>query len=143
MVPTRDGEPAVVNVIVGLPDAVAGTGTGTATIAGSGAPLPAEAVADLLDHGARIRIAFIALRDVTARTPSGSAAPVAGQDLDHIDSRGPTEPGNLHPPTRGWHSGHTFGHWAVTANRDGTITWTSRRTGRSYLTRPYDFRAGP
>ena len=65
---------------------------------------------------------------------------VAGQDLDHIDPDGPTDPTNLHPPSRGWHRAKTFKHWTLTANPDGTITWTSRRTGRTYTTHPYDHR---
>jgi len=77
------------------------------------------------------------------RTPSGSTTPVTGQDLDHIDPHGPTQPANLHAPSRGWHRAKTFKHWTVTANPDGTITWTSRRTGRTYTTHPFDHRAGP
>ena len=157
--PTRNGAAATVNVFITLPDAIA-------TLAG-GEPLPAEAVAELLHTGARIRFAltdghgrlvgistklhdptalmrvWLALRDVTARSPNGSVAPVAGQDWDHINPNGPTEPGNLHGPTRSWHRAKTFGHWTVTGNADGTLTWTSRRTGRSYTTHPYDHRAGP
>jgi hypothetical protein len=87
--------------------------------------------------------AFIALRDVTLRVPGGSTTVVAGQDLDHINPHGPTEPANLHPPSRGWHRAKTFRHWTVTANPDGTITWTSRSTGRTYTTHPYNHRAGP
>jgi hypothetical protein len=165
--PTRHGQPAVVNILIHLPDATDPAHGGAATIAGSGEPLPADAVADLLRDGARIRFAlinpaghlvgistkthdptalqrvFVALRDVTVRVPNGSSAVVAGQDLDHIDPDGPTEPGNLHPPSRGWHRAKTFGHWSLTANPDGTITWTSTRTGRTYTTHPYDHRAGP
>jgi hypothetical protein len=160
--PTRNGQPATVNIVIGLPDVADPARGGAATIAGSGEPLPAEAVAELLRHGARIRFAlvdtegrlagistdrhdptvlqrvFIALRDVTIRVPGGSVTPVAGQDLDHLDPHGPTEPDNLHPPSRGWHRAKTFGHWTVTANPDGTITWTSRRTGRTYTTHPYN-----
>ena len=158
------------NILISLPDAIAaanGDTTGVATLAGSGEPLPAEAVAEVLHTGARIRFAltdragrlvgisttlhdppalmraFVALRDVTVRTPSGSTTPVTGQDLDHIDPHGPTQPANLHAPSRGWHRAKTFHHWTVTANPDGTITWTSRRTGRSYTTHPFDHRAGP
>src|SRR4051812_4793016 len=165
--PTRHGAPAVVNVMINLPDLIDPARGGAATVAGNGEPLPAEAVAELLRDGARIRFAlidhdgrltgistklhdpttlmraFIALRDVNLRVPGGSTTVVAGQDLDHIDPDGPTEPANLHPPSRGWHRAKTFGHWTLTANPDGTITWTSRRTGRSYTTHPYDHRAGP
>jgi len=56
---------------------------------------------------------------------------------------GPTDPTNLHPPSRGWHRAKTFKHWTLTANPDGTITWTSRRTGRSYTTHPYNYRDDP
>jgi len=31
----------------------------------------------------------------------------------------------------------------VTANPDRTITWTSRRTGRTYTTEPFNYRDGP
>ena len=77
------------------------------------------------------------------RIPGGSTSVVAGHDLDHIDPIGPTEPGNLHPPSRGWHRAKTFRHWTVHANPDGTITWTSQRTGRTYTTHPWDYRDGP
>ena len=166
-IPTRHGQPALVNVLINLPDAIDPANGGAATVAGSGEPLPAEAVAELLREGARIRFAlvgpdgrlagvsttlhdppalmraFIALRDVTLRVPGGSNTVVAGQDLDHIDPDGPTDPSNLHPPSRGWHRAKTFGHWTVSAGPDGTISWTSKRTGRSYATHPYDHRAGP
>ena len=162
--PSRHGAPAVVNVMINLPDLIDPANGGAATVAGSGDPLPAEAVADLLRDGARIRFAlvdadgrlggisrtlhdidaltraFVALRDVTLRVPGGSCTAVAGQDLDHIDPDGPTDPANLHPPSRGWHRAKTFRHWSVTPNPDGTITWTSRRTGRTYTTHPYDHR---
>ena len=168
--PTRNGAAATVNVFITLPDAIAaahGDTTATATIADTGEPLPADAVAELLHAGARIRFAltdgagrlvgisttlhdppaltraWVALRDVSIRVPGGSVTPVAGQDLDHLDETGPTEPGNLHPPSRGWHRAKTFRHWTVHANPDGTITWTSRRTHRSYTTHPYNHRAGP
>jgi len=165
--PTRHGAPAVVNVIVHLPDLIDPANGGAARLAGTGEPLPAEAVADLLREGARIRFAlvdqngklagistklhdptaltraFIALRDVTLRVPGGSTTEVAGQDLDHMDADGPTDPTNLHPPSRGWHRAKTFKHWTLTANPDGTITWTSRRTGRSYTTHPYNYRDDP
>src|SRR5205085_5571329 len=94
--PTRNGQPATVNILIALPDLLHPASGGAATIAGSGEPLPAEAVAELLRHGARIRFAlvdtngrlvgvstklhdptalqrvFIALRDVTVRVPGGS-----------------------------------------------------------------------
>ena len=34
-------------------------------------------------------------------------------------------------------------HTEQIQNPDGTITWTSRRTGRTYTTHPYNHRAGP
>src|SRR3954453_9369173 len=85
---------------------------------------------------------FIADRDVTARTTTGSLADAAGQDLDHLVNHdgSNTTADNLHPPTRRWHRAKTLGHWTTTANPDGNITWTSRRTGRSYTTTPYDYR---
>ena len=165
--PRRNGQPATVNIIIGLPDLLDPAAGGAATIAGCGEPLPAEAVAELLRQGARIRFAlvdqhgrlagistklhdptalqrvFVALRDVTLRVPGGSTTPIAGQDLDHINPDGPTAPGNLHAPSRGWHRAKTFRHWTITTNPDGTITWTSRRTKRSYTTHPYNHRAGP
>jgi hypothetical protein len=165
--PTRHGQPAVVNVIIHLPDLIDPAHGGAATVAGSGDPLPADAVADLLGDGARIRFAlvdndgnlagmstrlhdptalmraFVTLRDVTLRVPGGSCTVVAGQDLDHINPDGPTQPANLHPPSRGWHRAKTFGHWTLSTNPDHTITWTSRRTGRSYTTRPYNHRDDP
>jgi hypothetical protein len=165
--PTRNGQPATVNIVIGLPDLLNPTTCGAATIAGSGEPLPADAVAELLRHGAKIRFAlvdangrlagvstklhdptalqrvFLALRDITVRVPGGSTAPVAGQDVDHLNPDGPTEPDNMHVPTRGWHRAKTFGHWTVTANPDGSITWTSRRTSRTYTTHPYNHRDGP
>src|SRR3954463_15140830 len=94
--PTRHGAPAVVNVMINLPDLIDPARGGAATVAGNGAPLPAEAVAEPLRDGARIRVplpdhngrltgispklhdpttltrAFIALRDVTLRVPGGS-----------------------------------------------------------------------
>jgi hypothetical protein len=165
--PTRNGQPATVNIVIGLPDLLNPATGGAATIAGSGEPIPADAVAELLRHGAKIRFAlvdtsgrlagvstklhdpialqrvFVALRDVTVRVPGGSTAPVAGQDVDHLDPDGPTEPDNMHVPTRGWHRAKTFGHWTVTANPDGSITWTSRRTSRTYTTHPYNHRDDP
>ena len=165
--PARNGQAATVNIVIGLPDLADPAHGRAATIAGSGEPLPADAVAELLRTGARIRFAlvdpdgrlagistdrhdptvlqrvFVALRDLTVRVPGGSVTPVAGQDLDHLDPHGPTEPDNLHPPSRGWHRAKTFGHWTVTANPDGTITWTSRRTGRTYTTHPYNHRHDP
>jgi len=164
-VPTRGRYPAVVNTIIALPDLVSGDGFGT--LATTGEPLPAEAIADLCEQGAGVRFLLVdtdgnlagfstqvhdpakaqqlhlQLRDITARTPTGSEAPVAGQDLDHIDPHGPTEAANQHPPTRGWHRAKTFGHWQLTANPDRSITWTSRRTGRTYTTHPYNYRSGP
>ena len=164
-VPTRGRYPAVVNAIIALPDLVSGDGFGT--LATTGEPLPAEAIADLCEQGAGVRFLLVdtdgnlagfstqvhdpakaqqlhlQLRDITARTPTGSEAPVAGQDLDHIDPHGPTEAANQHPPTRGWHNAKTFGHWQLTANPDRSITWTSRRTGRTYTTHPYNYRSGP
>ncbi|HET6911270.1 MAG TPA: DUF222 domain-containing protein, partial [Mycobacteriales bacterium] len=163
--PTRNGHPAVVDVIIGLPELVAGDGTGL--LASTGEAVPADAIATLLDAGAKIRFAltdtdgnlvgvstglhdppalmraYLALRDLTARTPTGSTTPVAGQDLDHINPDGPTTPANLHAPTRGWHRAKTFRHWHIIANPDRTITWTSQRTGRSYTTHPFNYRDGP
>ena len=165
--PTRNGQPATVNIVIGLPELTDPTGSGVATVTGSGEPLPADAVADLLTHGAGIRFAltdpdgrlvgvstrrhhptalqrvFIALRDLTLRVPGGSTTPIDGHDLDHLDPAGPTEPHNLHAPSRGWHRAKTFGHWTLTANNDATITWTSQRTGRSYTTHPFNHRDGP
>lgn len=163
--PTRHGYPATVNVVIGLPELIAGAGTGM--LATTGEPVPAQAVAELLRRGARIRFAltdqlgnlvgvstkehdpkalqrvYVTLRDLTARTPTGSQASVAGQDLDHIDTGGATEPRNLHAPTRGWHRAKTFGHWEVRPADDRTITWTSKRTGRTYVTHPFNYRDGP
>ena len=165
--PMRNGQLVTVNVMINLPDLIDPGHGGAAAVAGSGEPLPAEAVAELLRDGARIRFVlvdndgnlagistklhdptalmrvFVALRDVTLRVPGGSTTVVAGQDLDHIDPNGLTEPANLHAPSRGWHRAKTFGHWVLTANSDGSITWTSRRTGRAYTTRPYNHRDDP
>jgi hypothetical protein len=165
--PSRGRQPAVVNIVIGLPDLLDPARGGAATIAGSGQPLPADAVADMLHAGARIRFAlvdttgtlvgistgthdipaltrvFVALRDLVVRVPSGSTLPVTGQDLDHPDPHGPGDPGNLHGLTRGWHRAKTFGHWQVRANPDTTITWTSTRTGRTYTTHPWNHRDGP
>src|SRR5947209_2899790 len=57
--PTRHGAPAVVNVMINLPDLIDPAHGGAATLAGTGEPLPAEAVADLLREGARIRFALL------------------------------------------------------------------------------------
>ena len=167
--PTRHGMPVTVNVLIDLATLLAaatGDTSGVARLA-SGPTLPATDVADLLHQQIGIRFAlldhngqltgvsgdrhdpsallrlFIALRDITLRTPGGSTTVIAGQDLDHLDEDGPTSPGNLHAPSRGWHRAKTFKHWTVTANPDGTITWTSRRTGRTYTTHPYNYRDGP
>jgi hypothetical protein len=164
--PSRHGMPAVVNVIVPLAAAV-GASDEPGVLVGTGEPLPADAVADLLDQEVKVRFAltdaggnlvgistklhdpptlmrvFIALRDLTLRVPGGSSTPVAGQDLDHLDPAGPTAPSNLHAPSRGWHRAKTYGHWTVAGNANGTITWTSSRTGRTYTTQPYDYRGGP
>ena len=128
--------------------------------------------ADLLHAGARIRFAltdpttgqlvgistkahdpttlmrvWVALRDHTCRTPNGTLTAVAGQDLDHItrygEPGGGTTPANLHAPTRSWHRAKTLHHWITHTNPDGTITWTSRRTNRTYTTHPYDHRGDP
>lgn len=168
--PRRHGIPAVVTVTIPLPTLIAGRGDGMLT--GSGEPLPADAIAELLHQGARIRFAltdpatgqlvgistrhhdpttvmrvWVALRDLTCRTPNGTLIPVAGQDLDHITSYasagGATTITNLHAPTRSWHRAKTLRHWTVHANADGSITWTSVRTNRSYTTHPYDHGAGP
>jgi hypothetical protein len=164
--PTRHGLPAVVNVIIALP-ALVGASDAPGMLAGSGDALPADAVAELLHTGARIRFAltdatgnlvgisttahdapalmraFITLRDITLRVPTGSTTAIAGHDGDHIDPHGGTEPANLHHVSRGWHRAKTFRHWTIRANPDRTITWTSRRTGRSYTTAPHDYRDGP
>jgi hypothetical protein len=155
----------VIDVLIDLPSAV-GADDKPGMLA-CGEPVPAEAVADYLKATAKVRFCLIdekgqlvglstqchdplvlqrvwvSLRDLTVRTPSGSQTPIAGQDLDHINPDGPTSPANLHAPSRGWHRARTFGHWTLTPNPDGTITWTSRRTGRSYTTEPYNYRAGP
>src|SRR6185437_10444155 len=52
-VPTRNGYPAVVDVIIGLPELVGGSGTGM--LAATGDPVPADAIAALLEAGAKIR----------------------------------------------------------------------------------------
>jgi len=163
--PTRGGEPATVNVTIPLPSLVGADDT--PGMLHNGEPVPVDAVADLLEAGAKIRFAlldhnghlagisttkhdptalmrvWVALRDITVRVPTGSTTPVAGQDVDHINPRGPTDPANLHAPSRGWHRAKTFGHWTLQPNADGTITWTSKRTGRSYTTQPYNHRDGP
>jgi hypothetical protein len=120
--PGANGEPAMVHVLIPLPELYAPAGRGTGMIAGSGQPLPAEAVAALLRDGAGVRFAlidpagnvagvstqahdptmlmrvYLTIRDVTVRVPGGSTRPVAGEDWDHLDETGPTEAANLHPP---------------------------------------------
>jgi hypothetical protein len=156
--------PAVVNVVIPLPSLV-GASSQPGLLAGSGDLLPADAVTDLLHQGARIRFAlvdangnltgistrlhdpktlmrvYVTLRDLTLRTPTGSTTPIAGQDLDHINPNGQTQPANLHALSRGWHRAKTYKHWTIRAHpHDGTITWTSRRTGRTYTTHAFDYR---
>lgn len=94
--------------------------------------------------------AFCALRDVTATTPTagptGTATAAGAGDLDHITPRargGTTTRDGLHSPTRRWHRARTLGGWAVVHNPDQqTWTWTSP-AGRTYTTRPHDYRLGP
>jgi hypothetical protein len=167
--PRRHGRPITVNISIDLPSAL-GLTDGPGELLGSGALVPAGVVRDLLRHaqvrwlrtdpqtgrlldistntyrpGARLA-EFVAMRDVTATTPTGSFAPAAAQDLDHIrphEQGGPTDPGNLHSPTRRWHIIKTkrIG-WTVVANDDGSWTWTSA-LGRTYTVEPHDYRLGP
>jgi hypothetical protein len=165
--PRRHGRAVTVNITIDLPTFL-GLTDHPGEILGTGALLPADTIRDLLpdatlrriltdpttghllDLGTTTRIPTAALaehctmRDVTATTPT-STAPAAAGDLDHItrpEDGGPTNPDNLHTPTRRWHRAKTLARWTITPHPDRTRTWTSP-TGRTYRTEPHDYRLGP
>jgi hypothetical protein len=89
---------------------------------------------------------YVALRDATPTTPTGAPTPAGSGDLDHLIDHadgGPTTRTNLHTPTRRWHRVKTTGGFTATRNPDGSITWTSTRTGRTYTVQPHDYRNDP
>ncbi|MBV9291923.1 MAG: hypothetical protein JO222_05680, partial [Frankiales bacterium] len=168
--PRRHGRPVVLNLLWDLPSYLGLTDNPGMSLS-SGATIPAAVLRDLAADNPEVRrllydpttghlrdatpdtyrpsallSAFLALRDVYPTTPTGSPTPTTSGDLDHITGHadgGPTTADNLHSPTRRWHRAKTFQHWTVTTNPDGTWTWTSTRTHRSYTSRPFDYRLGP
>jgi hypothetical protein len=88
---------------------------------------------------------FVAIRDRHPANPTAAPTAAAAGDLDHVTARGrggPTTRGNLHSPSRRWHVLRTHGGWRLHAHRDGGWIWTSPQ-GRTYRTRPHDYRRGP
>ena len=79
---------------------------------------------------------FVTARDGTCRFPS-CRQPARRCDLDHVTPwpDGPTAAANLISLCRHHHRLKHSGRWAVTADRDGAVTWTAP-TGRTYGTRP-------
>ncbi|HVQ94100.1 MAG TPA: DUF222 domain-containing protein [Mycobacteriales bacterium] len=79
---------------------------------------------------------FVTARDGTCRFP-GCRQPARRCDLDHVIAwpDGPTTAANLIALCRHHHRLKHCGRWAVSADRDGALTWTAP-TGRSYDTRP-------
>src|SRR5581483_2247907 len=167
--PRRHGRPVVLNLLWDLPSYLGLTDTPGISL-DSGATIPAAVLRDLATDAEVRRLlydptsgqlrdatpgtyrpnamlsSFVALRDVCPTTPTGSPTPTTSGDLDHITdhaSGGPTTAYNLHSPNRRWHRAKTYRHWTVTTNPDGTWTWTSKRTRRSYTCRPFDYRLGP
>lgn len=65
----------------------------------------------------------------------------AGCDLDHRIPwpHGPTAAFNLSPECRRHHRAKHVAGWTLTANDDGSITWTSPH-GRTYTRPPHDYR---
>jgi hypothetical protein len=163
--PRRHGRPVTVNLTIGVPAAI-GLSEDPGELLGTGMLIPPDAIRDVIPDarlrrllfdedvgclvdlgqqtyrpGARLA-EFVALRDVTAGTPTGSQARAEAQDLDHISpygKGGATEPDNLHSPTRRWHRAKTLAGWTVVRNPDQSLTWTSP-LGRTYHTTPHDYR---
>ena len=82
---------------------------------------------------------FVRLRDRTCQFP-GCNRPAEFADIDHrtaFAEGGSTNSANLHCLCRHHHRLKHHGGWTITANADGTTTWTSP-TGRSYCTPPPD-----
>ncbi|HEU5035250.1 MAG TPA: DUF222 domain-containing protein [Mycobacteriales bacterium] len=167
--PRRHGRPITINLTLDLPTFL-GLTDHPGELLGTGTLIPAAAIRDLLPDAQIRRLithplsghlldatphtvrpsaplaAFVALRDVTATTPTagptGSATGAGAGDLDHLIARrdgGPTTRANLHSPTRRWHRAKTLAGWTVHHNDHGGWTWTSP-TGRTYDTAPHDYR---
>jgi hypothetical protein len=110
------------------------------------APLTADEL-DARPHDERPSPAlseFIATRDRYPTNPTAGPSPAKAADGEHTISRrhgGKTVRDNLTSVVRRWHNGKTHGHWTTRKiNRDWT--WTSP-LGRTYTTRPFDYRLGP
>src|SRR3954447_2563169 len=87
----------------------------------------------------------LAVRDRHPTTPTAAPTAAAAGDTDHAIPRsagGPTTRTNLHTPTRRWHVLRTHGGWRLRAHPRGGWIWTSPQ-GRTYRTRPHDYRRGP
>jgi hypothetical protein len=87
---------------------------------------------------------FIATRDRYPTNPSAGPSSAKAADREHTIARsqgGKTVRENLTSVVRRWHNPKTHGGWATRkVNRDWQ--WTSP-LGRTYTTRPFDFRLGP
>jgi hypothetical protein len=167
--PTRHGAPVTVEVTIDLPALLDLTDT-PGELLDTGAAIPAQAVRDLLEDGAKIRwlltdpatgrllgmscdtyrpsaslATFLGLRDVTPTTPTAGVGRANTGDIDHLTPYhrgGRTDTDNLHTPSRRWHRAKTLAGWTVTRNNTGSWTWTSP-TGRHHTVEPHDYRRGP
>ena len=87
---------------------------------------------------------FVATRDRYPTNPTAGPSPAKAADREHTISRrhgGRTIRDNLTSVVRRWHNPKTHGGWTVRkVNRDWQ--WTSP-LGRTYTTRPFDYRLGP
>ena len=105
----------------------------------------------LLDHGRTTYTPpaaladFVKARDVHCRFP-GCRRKVVNGELDHLvayAAGGATSSTNLAGfCVRHHHLKHAGGGWHVRAQPDGGLEWISP-TGRTYVTRPYDYRGDP
>jgi len=87
---------------------------------------------------------FTATRDRYPTNPTAGPSAAKAADREHTISRrqgGKTIRENIASVVRRWHNAKTHGDWTTTkVNRDWT--WTSP-LGRTYTTRPFDYRSGP
>jgi hypothetical protein len=84
---------------------------------------------------------FVALRDRHPTNPTAGLSAASASDHDHTRSRasgGLTTRANMSALTRRWHILKTHGGWQVTRHGRGW-RWTSP-AGRTYTTKPYDYR---
>jgi hypothetical protein len=109
----------------------------------------------LLDQGARSYrpkaglTRFVKGRDVHCRFP-GSTRKASYGDDDHIEPfdltgngrGGSTSAGNLAAQSRKSHRAKTHGGFTLHGDANAELTWTTP-TGRTYTTRPHDYRPDP